>query len=207
VDNLLRFVSRQAATRSTSRGAKLDSAKSLRRGFTLIEIVVVLALGALILTVVLLGVNWAQQSARDSERKNAVGQVQQAMEIWATSHGNVYTDPSTGNIVNVTALYGPLSGTRCGGSGVFQYLDCSVVVPGLGTLYIPPSGTTNPFQDGKFDMISITDRTGGSSGTNGYCIRISLEGLPHSVSAGGQAFGASDKFKGGHTMSDSGPCT
>jgi prepilin-type N-terminal cleavage/methylation domain-containing protein len=187
--------------------SQVRTARNNSRGFTLIEIVVVLALGALILTVALLGVSWAQKSARDSERKNAVGQVQQAMEIWATSHGNVYTDPSTGNIVDVTALYGPLSGNRCGGSGVFQYLDCSVVVPGLGTHYIPPSGSTNPFQDGKFDMISITDRSGGASGTNGYCIRISLEGLPHSVSSGGQAYGASDKYKVGHTMSDSGPCT
>lgn len=170
--------------------------RRLGGGFTLIEMVMVLAIAALVLAGILVTINSTKQAARDGERKSAVAQVQDAIELWAATHGNSYADPSTGMIVTVTTLYG-----NCGVGGQ-QYLDCGVVAPGLGTRYIPQlASSPDPDKDGKFDIMSITDRHGGTTPNDGYCIRVTLEG-----EANDQAFGVSDGNKVGHVMDDSGGC-
>ena len=164
--------------------------------FTLIEIVVVLALAALILAGVLLAVNAAQQSTRDAQRRSAVSQVESALEGWALTHSNSYADDSSpAQMVNVADLYG-----NCGAS-VTQYLDCGLTVPGGGRYQ--PGPVTGPTAT---NQISITDRSAQyrtqctavpGSCSNGYCVTVMLE------SGNKEIYGATDTNKTGRNMTSS----
>ena|ERR1019366_3769032 len=60
------------------------------KGFTLIEIVIVLAIAALIILVVLQAVGAAQRSNRDSTRKQEVARVVSLLEQYASNNGGIY---------------------------------------------------------------------------------------------------------------------
>ena len=64
-------------------------------GFTLIEVVLVLAIGALIILMALLAFNGAQRSRRDTARTNLAGQIQAAVEQYAANNNGSYPE-STG---------------------------------------------------------------------------------------------------------------
>lgn len=64
------------------------------KGFTLIEVVIVIAIGALIIMVVLQAVSNAQQSQRDSTRRQEASQIAAALESFAANNqGNYPTSP------------------------------------------------------------------------------------------------------------------
>lgn len=79
------------------------------KGFTLIEIVLVLAIAGLLLVIVFLAVGGAQKSRRDTQRKNDASRLEAALETAASNSNGVYpangtvpagvtlNDPSTGN--------------------------------------------------------------------------------------------------------------
>lgn len=60
------------------------------KGFTLIEVVIVIAIGALIILVILQAVSSAQRSQRDSTRRQEAGQIAAALEQYAANNGGVY---------------------------------------------------------------------------------------------------------------------
>lgn len=166
--------------------------------FTLIEIVIVLALASILLAVVLMAVNGAQQASRDAQRRNAVSQVESALEQWALTHSNSYA--SSGKMVTVSDLYG-----ACGSGTAAQYLDCGVVVPGTGAQFAsgPTTGPT------AANQISITDRSATYSGTcgsvpgscsNGYCVTVMLE------AGNNEIYGSTDTNKVGRNMSGANYC-
>lgn len=89
------------------------------QGFTLIEIVIVLAIAGLILVIVFLAVNGAQRARRDNQRKNDAARYLAAAEQYAsnnngtypaasivgtylTNGGGTFNDPSTGAAYTVT---------------------------------------------------------------------------------------------------------
>ena len=59
-------------------------------GFTLIEVVLVLAIGALIILMALLAFNGAQRSRRNTARTDAAGQMVAALEQAAANNGGQY---------------------------------------------------------------------------------------------------------------------
>ena len=61
-----------------------------KKGFTLIEIVIVLAIAALILIIVFLGVTGAQRSRRDAQRKTDLDKIAAQLESWASNHNGDY---------------------------------------------------------------------------------------------------------------------
>ncbi len=61
-----------------------------QRGFTLIEIVIVMAIAALMILVVFQGVTGAQKSQRDSTRKQEAGRIQSMLETYASNNNGVY---------------------------------------------------------------------------------------------------------------------
>lgn len=67
-----------------------------KKGFTLVEIVIVLAIAALILAAILLAVNGAQQSRRDSARRDAAGQIGSLLEESAGNHNGIYPGQAGG---------------------------------------------------------------------------------------------------------------
>lgn len=63
---------------------------SERKGFTLIEIVIVLAIAALILVIVFLAIQGAQRSRRDTEQRNAAARLLAQMENFAGNNNGTY---------------------------------------------------------------------------------------------------------------------
>jgi prepilin-type N-terminal cleavage/methylation domain-containing protein len=87
------------------------------KGFTLIEIVLVLAIAGLLLVIVFLAVSGAQKSRRDSQRKNDNARLMAQVEAYAGNNNGAYPattanltpylptnflDPSTGTAYGVT---------------------------------------------------------------------------------------------------------
>jgi prepilin-type N-terminal cleavage/methylation domain-containing protein len=64
--------------------------KKKERGFTIIEVVIVLAIASLILLAVFLASAGAQRSQRDSARKSIAGRVGSGLENWASNNNGVY---------------------------------------------------------------------------------------------------------------------
>ncbi len=60
------------------------------KGFTLIEVVIVLAIAALIILVVLQAVTSAQKSNRDTARKSEAGRVVSLLEQYASNNNGIY---------------------------------------------------------------------------------------------------------------------
>lgn len=61
-------------------------------GFTLIEVVLVIAIGALIILMAILAFNGAQRSRRDTARANLAGTIQSAVEQAASNNSGTYPD-------------------------------------------------------------------------------------------------------------------
>jgi prepilin-type N-terminal cleavage/methylation domain-containing protein len=61
-----------------------------KSGFTLIEIVIVLAIAALIMVIVFVAVQGAQRSRRDTTARNAASQTLAAMEQYASNNSGAY---------------------------------------------------------------------------------------------------------------------
>jgi prepilin-type N-terminal cleavage/methylation domain-containing protein len=126
------------------------------RGFTLIEIVLVLALAGLILLVVFLAVSGAQRSKRDYQRKQDLAQFTAAFDRFAENHhGQIPTTQAEAQQVfdiYATNRKDPYTGQNY----VFQYRDIGLGhedVPDVGTVYYqrghwcntgPDSGADNP---------------------------------------------------------------
>lgn len=65
------------------------------KAFTLIEVVIVIAIGALIILVVLQAVSNAQQSQRDSSRRQEGSQITAAMEQYFANNNEYPDDPDS----------------------------------------------------------------------------------------------------------------
>ena len=70
------------------------------KGFTLIEIVLALAIAGLLLVVVFLAVSGAQKSRRDAQRKDQNAQLMAALETYASNSAGDYSGLTTSNIQN-----------------------------------------------------------------------------------------------------------
>lgn len=92
------------------------------KGFTLIEIVLVLALAALIIAMVFLALSGAQKSRRDTQRKQALSQIVSQLEQYASNNSGIYpASVAAANTAMASYLYGtsfidPLTGTIYGTS-------------------------------------------------------------------------------------------
>jgi prepilin-type N-terminal cleavage/methylation domain-containing protein len=112
---------------------KVSSLLKKEKGFTLIEIVLVLAIAGLILLMVFLAVSGAQKSRRDTQRKNDLARVAAQVENYASNSAGVYPTAaqfnaalSAGGAYALTNATDPLSGA------VYTY----------GVLVVPAGGTS-----------------------------------------------------------------
>ncbi|MBI3559149.1 type II secretion system protein [Candidatus Gottesmanbacteria bacterium] len=98
-----------------------------RRGFTLVELMVVIAVIAILATIALFGLGKAQASARDSRRQQVMNGVRVALERY---YGDNQAYPATG------ATAWAVISTLTGGS----YLSAAPVDPCNGGTAIPATG-------------------------------------------------------------------
>ncbi len=68
------------------------------KGFTLIELLVVMAILGILSTVGLNSFRLSQMKARDAKRKSDLGQVQRALEMYYSDHGNYPAAGAAGTI-------------------------------------------------------------------------------------------------------------
>lgn len=64
--------------------------KSKEEGFTIIEVVLVLAIAALIFLIVFLALPQLQKNRRDTQRRNDGGRIVSQLESWAGDHNGTY---------------------------------------------------------------------------------------------------------------------
>jgi len=82
-------------------------------GFTLIEVVLVLAIGALIILMALLAFNGASRSRRDTARTDAAGQLAAALEQSAANSGGSYPASQADlDKITTTAMQDPKTQTK-----------------------------------------------------------------------------------------------
>lgn len=117
-----------------------------KRGFTIVELIVVITVIAILATIVIVSYSSVQKSSRDSQRKSDVTQVKIALEKYYADNGQFPAVCSAdGTACNISSLATPLN-------------------PYIQSIPIDPSGTANAYQYVR----------GGTNG-NAYAIRIAYE--------------------------------
>ena len=109
------------------------------KGFTLIEIVLVLAIAGLLLVIVFLAVSGAQKSRRDSQRKNDLSRVAAQVESYASNHAGVYPASSAAFNTELTGSYALSNGKDPLSGGNYTYTALATPSGGTaaGVLYTP----------------------------------------------------------------------
>jgi prepilin-type N-terminal cleavage/methylation domain-containing protein len=119
----------------------LQSVKKYSRGFTLIEILIVVAIIGILAAVILSQLSIARENARDTQRRANLGQIQRAMELY---YDDNFSYPVLGNANNLNIV----------GTG-FCDVDGDTIndvgTPGLDLLsypafnqYVPEGGINDP---------------------------------------------------------------
>jgi prepilin-type N-terminal cleavage/methylation domain-containing protein len=110
------------------------------KGFTLIEIVLVLAIAGLLLVIVFLAVSGAQKSRRDTQRKTDLSRIAAQLESYASNNNGLY--PQMAGAQTWTAFWGsnyitggnfndPTTGVAYGNGGT----GAIPAAPTAGTVY------------------------------------------------------------------------
>lgn len=148
-----------------------------KKGFTLIEIVLVLAIAGLILVIVFLAVSGAQRSRRDSQRKNDLSRIAAQLEQFASNNNGCYPESAatpgcagtpnwatfwTTYIVTAGNFNDPLSGDA------YQVGPVSAAPP------VRPAAAT----PAGVNYILAQDCQGAAAGNRAYAVRMGLESGP-----------------------------
>lgn len=141
-------------------------------GFTLIEIVIVLAIAALIMVIVFLAVSGAQRSRRDTQRKTNLDNVAAQLIAYSSTNKGKYPTPGT----SVLALLGsPWNGGLTGSTNfVNQYLLKN------NPNFKDPNG--NPY---NFASTGAIIPAGTAAGTSVFAACSSSPGSPQDQTPGG----------------------
>jgi prepilin-type N-terminal cleavage/methylation domain-containing protein len=68
---------------------------TVKRGYTLLELLIVIALIGILVTIAAVSYSSAQKKTRDSRRTTDVKSIQNALEQYYSDHDGTYPDPST----------------------------------------------------------------------------------------------------------------
>lgn len=155
--------------------------KKLNQGFTIIEVMIVLAIAGLILAIVFIAVPQLQRNARDNQRQNIVTRVKAEIETYASNSQGTYPFAAPNTC--------PTTGTG-GSTGQLEdfcrrYLSTvdrrNPTTGGDYTLSFAALDTTNPTADQILIHRGATcsgegaTGTGASATTKKYALRVSLD--------------------------------
>ena len=119
--------------------------QNTRKGFTLIEMLIVVAIIGILASVVIIGIGPAQQRARDSRRASDMKQVQTSLELYYNKNG---TYPTSGQ----------------DGAKTWADLNTAIIGAGIGVAKLPNDPTT-----------SATYEYGANVGGTSYVLKATLE--------------------------------
>ncbi len=91
--------------------------KELQQGFTLVELMIVIAVIAILATLGLVGFRSAQESARDTQRMNNLRGLQVALECYFSTEGNYATSITWNDLVTT------FTGTSCWSADADAFRD------------------------------------------------------------------------------------
>lgn len=135
-----------------------------KKGFTLIEILIVVAIIAILASVVLVGLGPTQRAGRDSRRLSDLHQVQNGLELF---YGRCGYYPGTANCGANTAITG----------GATSWASMSAALTGTASIGVAQiandPNTASPYQYGS-----------GGTGNNTYVIGAQLEDLNNAALTG-----------------------
>lgn len=160
----------------------MNRAKQTNKGFTIIEVVLVLAIAGLIFLMVFVALPALNSSQRDTARKADVGSVASAVTTF--SNNNRGTFPTTANMVT------QLEGTGAGTNQTFAKLSnnintVTVVNPATPGTFTIPDGTIRVYKglkcstnaaNGSVTLVAGTARQFATvtriegGGNSGYCL-------------------------------------
>jgi prepilin-type N-terminal cleavage/methylation domain-containing protein len=115
---------------------KVRNLRHNEEGFTLIEIVLVLAIAGLILLIVFLAVSGAQKSRRDTQRKEDVSRITSQLESYASNNAGAYPTSQAQLSAFATTYMTPNSDYSDPSSGTW-YGTATSLVYGNGTPATP----------------------------------------------------------------------
>jgi prepilin-type N-terminal cleavage/methylation domain-containing protein len=117
----------------------LEQLQKKERGFTIIEVVIVLAIASLILLAVFLAIAGAQRTQRDQSRKSIAGRIGASLEACASNNNGVYTGTCaalpgtyTNGIVDTDTGVAPVAGGSATATSGVRYAT-GAVCPGSPT--------------------------------------------------------------------------
>jgi len=132
-----------------------------QKGFTLVELLVVIAIIGILAALGLYGFTTAQKKARDTQRRNDLKELKQALEAYAGSHNGFYP-LSTYNGNSDNSL----------NSGIFAG-GCTGTTPGPLCSYLPdPSKIDDPTPDATTYFYQYN---GQATGGDAYVLSATLE--------------------------------
>lgn len=157
---------------------------SNRKGFTLIEILIVVAIIAILASVVLVGLGPTQQSGRDARRLSDIHEVQNALELYYNKCGYY---PGTAQAASPCGAFATAGANGAGYTGMVAAIEGSAI----GVSQMPDDPTA-----GKHYLYAAT--AGGTS----YVLQANLENLNNAVFTGYTA-----PTLTGYTFGDTLTCT
>ncbi|HVX23943.1 MAG TPA: type II secretion system protein [Candidatus Saccharimonadales bacterium] len=135
---------------------KIKSARS--EGFTIIEVMIVLAIAGVILLIVFLAIPAVERNSRNTQRKNDVASLLGAINEYVTNNNGA--DPLTCSGTNPVTFGSSPAATADAATSYFNKVACSsgaatTTSGGVGILNVPVGGAAAPSASAAQDYVNI----------------------------------------------------
>ncbi len=110
-----------------------------QKGFSLIELLVVISIIALLSSIVLVALNSSRQKARDAKRVSDMNQLAKAFELFFNDKHSYPTTPPAISANTWGVLHGSFSG--CTSAGCINYILPAYIISKVPEAPLPPDGT------------------------------------------------------------------
>ncbi|HMR72560.1 MAG TPA: prepilin-type N-terminal cleavage/methylation domain-containing protein [Candidatus Saccharibacteria bacterium] len=166
----------------------MNKLEKKEKGFTIIEVVLVLAIGALIFLVVFLAVPALQRSQRDQQRRSDASRVSSAVTNYQSNNNGKLPDTTTAAVTSFTQSY--LKNSSSTGNGTTGELKSpttrteyaigihSTLTLPAGITSVPAAGTVPAYNTEGINIIVGFKCNGETAvaATGRYAVLINLEG-------------------------------
>jgi len=131
--------------------------KSTKDGFTIIEVLIVLAIAALILLIVFLAVPALQRNARNTQRRNDVAGILGGVNEFSSDNNGAQTNKCSGTTTITWDTVAAGSTTAQTNVGYYNQA-CAMAAGAQGTVFLDTSKNpiaANTFNAGSFDYVDL----------------------------------------------------